>query len=556
MGMADPLSTRGVVQRRGLLRAGGALGAMGLAGFGLSGCDARREIPGGFVGASDERGHLLRDARGLERLLERGPVVTRKTHTVIAGGGIAGLAAARALRHSGIDDFALLELEDEAGGNSRGGMLNGNPCPLGAHYLPVPGDAASDVQDLLEEFGLRRRVAGRWQYDERYLCHSPQERLFIREHWQEGLLPMVGIGADTMAQYRRFAEAVARLRQAAQFTIPVSKLPLSLVHRALDAIVFKAWLDREGLDDAYLRWFLDYCCRDDFGAGIDRVSAWAGIHYFASRHGFHAPGDESEEREQVLTWPEGNGWLVRRLAEPLGDRLKTGRVVLRIDAGRHGVAVDAFDAASQTIERWEAAHCIVCLPLFVAARVLTDPLPALTEAAAQLQYAPWLVSNLHLDAPLEDRLGAERAWDNVIFGSASLGYVDATHQSLRSVPGPTVLTHYHALLATEASPAAARRALLDRPWTHWRDRVLAELAPVHPDLAAKATRMEMMRWGHAMSIPVPGIRASAALSALQQMPPSSRLRFAHGDLSGYSIFEEAFDHGHRAGLAVARRPDL
>ena len=125
------------------------------------------------------------------------------------------------------------------------------------------------------------------------------------------------------------------------------------------------------------------------------------------------------------------------------------------------------------------------------------------------------------------------------------------HQSLRSVPGSTALTHYHALLATEPDPASARRALLDRPWAHWRDRVLADLAQAHPDLAAKATRIESMRWGHAMSIPVPGIRASTALAALGQMPVSSRLQFAHGDLSGYSIFEEAFTHGHRAALAVA-----
>ena len=102
---------------------------------------------------------------------------------MVALAGLAGLAAARALRLKGMDDFALLELEDEAGGNSRGGAGNGITCPLGAHYLPVPGDDAPEVQDLLEELGLRKRVAGRWEYDERHLCHSPQERLFIDGAW-------------------------------------------------------------------------------------------------------------------------------------------------------------------------------------------------------------------------------------------------------------------------------------------------------------------------------------------------------------------------------------
>ena len=57
-----------------------------------------------------------------------------------------------------------------------------------------------------------------------------------------------------------------------------------------------------------------------------------------------------------------------------------------------------------------------------------------------------------------------------------------------------------------------------------------------------------MRYGHAMSVPVPGTRANAALQALQQ--GAGRLLFAHSDLSGYSVFEEAFTQGLRAGRAV------
>jgi hypothetical protein len=54
-----------------------------------------------------------------------------------------------------------------------------------------------------------------------------------------------------------------------------------------------------------------------------------------------------------------------------------------------------------------------------------------------------------------------------------------------------------------------------------------------------------MRYGHAMSIPVPGLRGSAALQALSR--PAGRVHFAHSDLSGYSVFEEAFSHGMRVG---------
>ena len=543
----------------------------------LAGCqDTPRTLAGGFTGIDLARGHQLRD------LLKTGqlpaPAVVRRTQVLIAGGGVAGLAAARALRLAGVDDFALLELEDEAGGNSRGGVVNGIACPLGAHYLPVPGDDAHEVQDLLEELGLRKRQAGRWQYDERHLCHSPQERLFFQGGWQEGLLPVQGVGASTLAQYRRFSQQVQALGKAARFTMPMLKgfeknKPLAPVHQALDAMIFDDWLAREGLDDPHLRWYLDYSCRDDYGAGTARVSAWAGIHYFASRHGFHAPGDAApEEREAVLTWPEGNGWLTRRLAEPLraGGQLRTGCSVLRIAEGRRGVEVDAFNHATGNVERWQAQRCVVALPVFVAARVVQQAPAFLREAARRLQWAPWLVANIHIDAPLQDRPGAAPAWDNVLYQDANpggLGYVDAGHQRLEPgalLAGPTVLSYYQAL----GDLPQGRDQLATLPWTHWAQAALATLAVPHPDLAHRASRVDITRYGHAMAIPVPGQLAFLSQIGLQRFtgkrkqlsngernrwlptPATARLAFAHADWSGYSVFEEAFTRGHAAGLAV------
>lgn len=518
----------------------------------LAGCKEARHIEGGFIGANHERGHALRPAVTGETRTWPAPSVTRRTRVLIAGGGVAGLAAARALRLRGMDDFAMLELEDSAGGNSRAGVVGGLPCPLGAHYLPVPGDGARDVQDLLEELSLRRRVAGRWAYDERHLCHSPQERLFINGQWQEGLLPLQDMDVALLGDYQRFARLVKEAADAAPFSIPLSGSAPAPLHRVLDGLSFEAWLDQQQLTRAPLRWYLDYCCRDDYGAGLDAVSAWAGIHYFASRHGFQAPGEPpSAERDAgVLTWPEGNGWLTRQLAAPLGERLHTGRIVIRVAAGRHGVEVDAFNAATQAVERWQAEHCILALPLFIAARVVENPPPALREAAVQLRYAPWLVANLHIASALHDRPGAAPSWDNVIYSdNAGLGYVDAMHQSLQAVPGATVLTYYRAF----GIGAAGRKALYEQPWTHWRDAILAELSVPHPDLPEKATRLEVMRYGHAMSTPVPGIRSNAALRALQLplQAPWQRLHFAHSDLSGYSVFEEAFTQGHRRGASLA-----
>jgi len=521
--------------------------------------EADPRYDGGWVGADAARGHLLRSGWPATKS-GRPPeaALTRRVGAIVVGGGIAGLAAARALLRAGVGDCHVLELEDAAGGNSRGHTIAGMRCPLGAHYLPVPGANASEVVELLDELGVRRSIAGRAVYDERMLCHSPQERLFIDGGWREGLLPPIEAlpaaeRTATLAQYRAFSAAVAAAGDDGAFAIPTARSRWSDSLAALDRITFAAWLDANGLRAPALRWYLDYCCRDDYGAGSADVSAWAGLHYFASRHGFRL-GDDARGAEAgeggVLTWPEGNAWLAERLAAPLGERLQTGRIVLAVEEGRHDVALDAWNATTGQRERWVAARVVLATPLFVAARLLSAPPAALIEASRLVRHAPWLVANLQLDAALDDRPGAAPSWDNVVYASAGLGYVDAMHQSTRPFAAATVLTAYVALGAgSDAALADQRRRLLGDEWRAWAARVIADIAPAHPDLAAKVRRVDLMRYGHAMGIPAPGVRSSAALKALAA--PQRRVHFAHADLSGYSVFEEAFFHGMRAGRAAA-----
>ena len=563
------------MQRRTFLTAA----ASAAAASALAACAGEASpLAGGFAGIDMARGHALRKRLKSGNLPP--PAVQRRTRVLVAGGGIAGLAAARALRQAGVHDFAVLELEDAAGGNSRAGSVLGRACPHGAHYLPVPTDNAPEVQDLLEELGLRQRVAGRWRYDEFALCHSPQERLFWQGEWHYGLLPVDGVAPRTLAQYRLFAERIRTLSRATAFAMPIfanfganqAVAPMAL---ALDAMSFDAWLAGSGLDDPHLRWYLNYCCRDDYGAGSAVVSAWAGIHYFASRHGFSAPGeaDVHDERDGVLTWPEGNGFLARKLAEPLVsvNQLYTGHSVLRITEERHGVQVDALDHASGQVVRWHAGQCVVALPVYLAARVVQNPPDFLRAAAAQLTTAPWVVTNIAIDTPLTDHAGAAPAWDNVVYAEATpggLGYVDAGHQRLdprAAVNAPTVLTYYQAL----GDVPDARAQLQQRPWQHWAEGAVAGLSVPHPDLRARVERVGVTRYGHAMAIPRPGglkilsqIGTQGNLDKRWQLsngerqrplptPATARISFAHADWSGYSVFEEAFTRGHGAGLHAA-----
>ncbi|MFI4931041.1 MAG: flavin monoamine oxidase family protein [Burkholderiales bacterium] len=470
---------------------------------------------------------------------------SQRADVLVVGAGVAGLACARSLARSGVDDILLLELEQAPGGNSRGHRLGGSGCPIGAHYLPLPGPHAREVSELLFELGLLRSVAGRTVPDERHLCHSPQERLFFEGVWHEGLLPPAAPASRSAQQYRAFAQRVEQVRREVPFAMPAQRAPWLAQHAALDAVTFAQWLARERFDDPLLRWYLDYACRDDYGAGLAEVSAWAGLHYFASRHGFQWPADDGSERELVFTWPEGNAWLVERLARPLRERIRTAHTALRVDVERSAVQVLAVDEQSGQLLRFEAKVVVLATPLFVARRLCAAPSAALVSAGDRARYAPWLVTNLLLEAPLLERAtGATLAWDNVRHGSPSLGYVAAQHQSLRADERPTVLTAYWALAGHE------RAALLADDWRVWAQRVIDDLAVAHPDLPRKVLRADLARHGHAMRIPIPGARGDPALAALNDA--RGRVQLAHADLAAYSVFEEAYTLGVQAAARVLR----
>jgi hypothetical protein len=509
-------------------------------------CKKNHTVEGDFLGLSHERGHLFQGKQG--KMVSRPVAKNYTAQVLIAGAGIAGLSAARALQRKGIEDFVVVDLEDRVGGNSGSTVINHIPCPTGAHYLPVPGAAAREVQEFLEDIGVRQRVAGRWTIDDKHLCHSPQERLFIDHHWQEGLLPMNGVPQATLDQYYRFQKIIDDERRRSIWSIPVRQTNANHPHlRYLSTLHFKTYLNNNNINDPYLIWFLNYCCLDEYGADIGSVSAWAGIHYFASRHGFNEYSQDDRAETGLLTWPEGNAWLVNHLARPVQDRLHTAQVIMRIEAYKHHVEVDVLDYPSHSVKRWNVKNVIVALPAFVAARVVHHPLPALKELQNRLHYAPWLVANISIEQPLADGEGVELSWDNVVFGSQSLGYVHAAHQNLAQKQGGTVLTHYRAL-GLKHPQSMQRQWLMKQPWSYWRDAIFSEFSACHPDLAEKTTRIDITRYGHGMAIPTPHDAGKIGYSLRERT--QGRLIYAHSDWAGYSIFEEAFTLGNEAGSAL------
>lgn len=519
--------------RRSLLAGGAALAAGAFAPWRrLYEAVSGPKIVGSVLGASHAFAHRLRTGDF------PAPAKTIKTGVVIVGGGAAGLSAAWRLRKKGFSDFTVLELDAEEGGNARFGESSASPYPWGAHYLPRPDAGSGYVVELLKEFGAvtARDAAGRPVFDERMLCHAPEERLFVHGKWEDGLFPRSAATAAELAAWTAFEARIEGYRRMKThdgrpaFAVPMERSSRDPELLALDRTSFADWLAREGFGGGPLLWYCDYACRDDFGARPAETSAWAGIHYFASR-----PYEES-----VLTWPEGNGWLTRRLAEPVKDRLKTGALVFRVEEVKGGVEVDWVDARTGTAERVSAKSAILCVPRFAAARLM----PGLGSSEAFV-YPPWMTANLHVeDAPRG--VGADPAWDNVLLKSDSLGYVDATHQAMGPVGRNAVWTYY--LPLADGLPAANRAAMLARPWGDWKDLVLKDLGHALPGLTDSVRRLDVWLWGHGMVRPSVGFMwgRERALAA----NPRGRIHFGHSDLSGFSLFEEANFRGCKAAEAA------
>ena len=513
--------------------------------------------PGTLSGANDNLGHRLRKPDF------PAPGETRHVSVAIVGGGIGGLSAAWKLARSGVEDFLLLEMEGEAGGNSRAGKNAVSDYPLGAHYLPLPPREARATRQLLAELGVLQGDpdAAHPVYDERYLCHAPQERLYSNGYWQEGLWPTLGVPAAERAQYARFQDSVAELRQRRDasgrraFALPLALSSSDPELLALDRITMHDWLLQEGYTAPGLFWLVDYACRDDYGTAAAQTSAWAGLHYFACRDG----------EGQVLTAPEGNAWLARGLGRASVGRVQADALVFRVEQKRKESIVDVYLASENRSIRIIARELIWAAPLFLIPHVFVSPRPKWLAAIQGAEYAPWVVANLTLSAAPSTRAGQPLAWDNVLHDSAALGYVVATHQQLRYAPGPTVITWYRSLheespsrtlpAGDPASRVSKGRVLAGRE--AWAEAALADLSKPHPEIRELTTQVDVHRHAHAMIRPLPGRLWGGSRSSFET--GRAGIQFAHADVSGLSLFEEANFRGvlaaertmHRLGLHYA-----
>ena len=534
------------MDRRSFIAMAGGLGAAALTGAGFY---RWQEITPMVHYPGRDEGHFLRDRRRL-------PAPSRivQADVAILGSGIGGLTAAWKLKKLGHTNALMID-GPQPFGNAAGGHFGELAYPTGGHYLPLPSPESVHVREILFDLGIIERdpMAEKPYYDERFILHGPEERLLFNGKWQDGFIPTEGVGAAELAEHKRFFAEVERLRQLKGadgrrvFVFPTVASSRDAAFDALDTITLKQWLDQNGYTSPTLHWYLNYCCRDDYGTRYDKVSAWAGLHYYCSRWGQAANAGNGA----WLTWPGGMQPVAEKLAAASGIARHAGTVV-SVKPTADGVEALCFVLKDGVPESYlvRARKAICAMPVYVAARVV--------EGIGQLGfnaklhtpvYAPWIVANfLMKDFPAE-LPEAPLSWDNVVYQEPGLGYVVSTHQDIRvAPPAKTVFSAYVAL--SDRTPDEARKWMMKAT-----PQQLVELTSVDLKSAygwkfnACVERVDITLRGHAMAAPFPGFRSNAGMKALREV--DGPIVFAHADLSGFSVFEEAAWWGCEAARKAA-----
>lgn len=515
--------------------------------FALAACESNTEsqlFPGGeIVGANANVGHLIREHARREVPAQNWETVK----ALIVGGGAAGLSAAWKLRKENFMDFVLLELEDRIGGTAQSGKNEFIGYPWGAHYLPVPFQENAELISLLDEMRLTegRDARGEIIVGEQNLCREPEERVFYKGRWYEGLYLRAGASAEDLRQLDEFQKQIdfwVNWRDSAgrrAFTLPVASCSTDAEALALDRITFADWLAQKGFNSPRLIWYCDYATRDDYGLRLEQTSAWAGLFYFCSR--VRRSGEESQP---FITFPEGNGRFVNHLHEKVRDKTRLQTVVLEIVPNDTGADVVYLDTRTSEMRGLRAEKVLFCAPVFTAKYVIRDFRANPPDYAREFEHNAWFVANLFLKDRPKSQFTRDfpLAWDNVLYESASLGYVNATHQKGVDY-GASVFTYYFPMCAPDG-----RAKLFSAGWRELADIVLTDLGRAHPNIRELTERIDIMRWGHAMISPRPNFLWAGAREKAAQA--YRNIHFAHSDLSGIALFEEAFYQGIRAANEI------
>ncbi len=285
---------------------------------------------------------------------------------IVVGAGLAGLSAARLLVGAGAD-VTVVEARDRVGGRTeRGHTADGVPIELGGQWL---GPTQNRMYELVDELGLTT-----------FPTYNTGELLLQLGGKQSRLAPHRGATpklspftlADLAQGMARFDRLAGRVDLERPWAAPDSL--------GLDGQTFETWI-RRNLRTPLGREYFRVATEAVFSIQSSDLSLLHALFYARSGSGLETllSTDRGAQQDRVV----GGTWRISELmADQLGDRVRLGLPVRRIEHSDSGVAVRTTDADGGDGPVLTADRVIVTLPPTLAGRI--DYAPALPSWRDQL----------------------------------------------------------------------------------------------------------------------------------------------------------------------------
>jgi monoamine oxidase len=266
---------------------------------------------------------------------------------VVVGAGFAGLTAARTLTGLG-HHVTVLEGRDRVGGRSYTTTVAGVPVDLGATFV---GPTQTAVHALAAELGCPTIPT---YCDGKNLIHW---RGRVRSY--RSTIPKLSI--LELLDVSRIQWRFERLSKQ----IPLSEPWTPAVARRLDQQTLEGWL-RSVYAGASTRDLMAIMSRVTWGCEPAEVSMLHAVRYVKAAGGI-GPMLDVEGGAQQDRFPGGTQQIALRIAEDLGERVRLGHVVERIEHRTDGVVVHT------SAGRFPARAVVVAVPPEHRAAIAFEP---------------------------------------------------------------------------------------------------------------------------------------------------------------------------------------